>query len=362
MTDEPPRKEHDEPKSIHTDHPTSPPHPLDRVINRSRGLGPGGYIWILNVAKVDGDSVTLAPGCLLRRATQGEVNDLRTLLDHFRARTVPRNPWEVEAIIHPGDTPEEYTIALSPLPPDTLRYHVLHYDQPSNITAHRLCTASVLGKGLYFDLGYSVTRAGELAGGGYVPPGVGSSRTLDRLLSGMLTMSEDYYFSSVSSADAEDLAQTFARLDAARMDGDAQVVEDAAAAFLSVMEITHAEMRLLGLFTILESILTHKPNKDDPHQSIIRQIQNKMTLVSNRMIRPVDVAARLGSTPKTATLWKSLYELRSAIAHGSHPQFTGALTLLKDQKTAEALVVESVRSLLRQLLWEPMLMRDLRDC
>ena len=57
-----------------------------------------------------------------------------------------------------------------------------------------------------------------------------------------------------------------------------------------------------------------------------------------------------------------MYGYRSLIAHGGEPDFTGKLSLLKDEETALKLIKETAKAVIRQALSEPQLLLDLRDC
>lgn len=118
----------------------------------------------------------------------------------------------------------------------------------------------------------------------------------------------------------------------------------------------HNELNTLGLFSVLESLLTHSPRGE--LDSIGQQIRKKVALVEKRLSMPLDYS-EFGEAPHD-TLWSKLYELRSRIAHGSPVEFAKGLVLLRDSYAVEQFLRASLRSLLRGALEEPQLFVDLK--
>lgn len=121
----------------------------------------------------------------------------------------------------------------------------------------------------------------------------------------------------------------------------------------------NSEFKILGLFTIIEFLITHK--SIDKGDSITGQVTNKINLLSKRFSKKLDYSQFFGNTPES-TLWKKLYAYRSNIAHGGQPDFTKELQVLKDDFTAKKFLKLVVKMLLRHSLIEPQLYTDLREC
>jgi hypothetical protein len=114
----------------------------------------------------------------------------------------------------------------------------------------------------------------------------------------------------------------------------------------------------LGLFGILESIVTHNPH--DEFDSLTHQVSTKMTLLSKRFSRELPYKD-FDCEPKT--LWKRLYKYRSCVAHGSHADFSrGELRVLESSDRAYRFLMEALKLLLLDLLVEPDLIADLKEC
>ncbi|MBD2295045.1 hypothetical protein H6G06_16530 [Anabaena sphaerica FACHB-251] len=121
----------------------------------------------------------------------------------------------------------------------------------------------------------------------------------------------------------------------------------------------HSKFKVLGLFTIIEFLITHKPI--DTGDSIIRQVTTKIPLLSKRFSEELDYSKFFGNTPQN-TIWKKLYAYRSNIAHGGQSDFAKELSVLKDDLTVKKFLKLAVKMLLQHSLIEPQLYTDLREC
>jgi hypothetical protein len=120
-------------------------------------------------------------------------------------------------------------------------------------------------------------------------------------------------------------------------------------------------LQILGYFAVLESILTHAPNPEDRYDSITRQIKQKLALLNKRWNPPLDYSA----FPKLShdKVWSKMYAYRSAIAHGSTPNFAaGDLSALGKAENANLLISAAVRKTICHALEEPQLIADLQNC
>jgi hypothetical protein len=124
----------------------------------------------------------------------------------------------------------------------------------------------------------------------------------------------------------------------------------------------HSEFHVLGLFAIIELLITHNPRLDDRGDSITHQMRSKFPLLSHRFKRALRYEEYF-SEGSESKIWGALYRYRSMLAHGGVPDFLSSeLGLLKDAGTALKFLREATRSLVRHSLSEPQLYRDLREC
>jgi hypothetical protein len=118
-------------------------------------------------------------------------------------------------------------------------------------------------------------------------------------------------------------------------------------------------LRHLGFFVVMEALLTHPPAPGDPADTLGRQLQTKLPLLSNRMDIPLPFGD-LDSSASTNTLLSALYTYRSAIAHGAEPSFDGKQQVLRSREKVGAFLDVTTRRLLRQAALEPQLVTDLK--
>lgn len=122
-----------------------------------------------------------------------------------------------------------------------------------------------------------------------------------------------------------------------------------------------ANLRILGMFAVIESVLSHNPKSSETGDSIAHQMRTKIPLLFRRMDKSPDYADYFDEA-KESTIWKKLYDYRSSIAHGGNIDFASKLQVLKNYDTVEKFLNGTTKAILRQALAEPQLVTDLRDC
>lgn len=131
--------------------------------------------------------------------------------------------------------------------------------------------------------------------------------------------------------------------------------------------------KFLGYFSIIEGLLTYKPNNTDNLDSIQKQLIRNINLINNR----VESSGRIGidyqffNNSGLKKIFSKLYSLRSDIAHGSefNSAFQDVLKLTGkkhcDEYLARHLVYSWLRDLTKMVLMhafvEPLLYLDLTN-
>ncbi|RZM82044.1 HEPN domain-containing protein [Leptolyngbya iicbica] len=127
----------------------------------------------------------------------------------------------------------------------------------------------------------------------------------------------------------------------------------------------HEPIKVLGYFTVLESLLSHAPADNDRADSIRRQLERNLILLDNRL-KPIGQSLGFedfgGIGPRK--LMGKLYSYRSEIAHGSLSD-SSIETLQKLRNDIDDLWFHNwLRRLVRKVLYatirEPELVRDLK--
>jgi len=122
-----------------------------------------------------------------------------------------------------------------------------------------------------------------------------------------------------------------------------------------------SRLAILGLFSALESLLTHAPDPKDPSDSLARQIKHKVALIQKRFVRDLDYEKWFDDI-KEANLWKKLYLYRSLVAHGEEAHISDKLEKLKSTESIVSFLREVLKLLLAEALDEPELITDLKEC
>jgi hypothetical protein len=92
-----------------------------------------------------------------------------------------------------------------------------------------------------------------------------------------------------------------------------------------------------------------------------RKMQAKLPLLMRRFKRQIAHGTFFGNV-ESKKVWSALYSYRSAIAHGGVPDFASSHRVLKSAETASEFVRAVVKGLLRQVLCEPQLFLDVKNC
>lgn len=175
------------------------------------------------------------------------------------------------------------------------------------------------------------------------------------------------FFDQISMGALQKMVDTMSILRAYRHE-----VFDIRMAMESVVQLqgipVHIPLRFLGFYGVLESLLTHAPDRNDPNDSIGKQIRNKFKLLNNRFEHRIECAyfakpEHFKGESSVNRLWTAMYSYRSALAHGGSPNFKdNNLQILKGPGEALQLITHTTKAVMRHALKEPQLLADLRDC
>lgn len=122
-----------------------------------------------------------------------------------------------------------------------------------------------------------------------------------------------------------------------------------------------SELLTLSLFSIIESIIVHKPRLTETLDSITHQIKNKLNLLSKRFdysVRHEEYFGKIGY-PK---LWGRLYGLRSDIAHGQRYELEDQYAVLQSLENINKFLDKVAKELIKLSIDESDLIADLKEC
>ena len=327
------------------------PSPKTVVIHAPGTTTPRPFAFILNVSRVvDCDEIEIVPGRTLRRANGEEIKFTKKVIASLFGDYFGGTLWETRR-------PKSGNGRLVRLPAKQWRYFVVEFGGGNQEVELLERALSVAPSGLEVGFILSVTTISgtELPVCVYDPP---------RLFQSLSAMSDAADSASGSArpltkSDGEQVRKIYSKL-ATHDNG----VLDLDKVFRLVFELKDlprfSPLQILGYFAVLESILTHAPNPEDRYDSITRQIKQKLALLNRRWKPQLDYSA-FPDLPHDK-IWSKMYAYRSAIAHGSTPNFARELSALGKAENANFLVSEAVRKTICQALDEPQLLVDLRAC
>jgi Apea-like HEPN len=334
---------------------------FDLVSANHPGLpGDAGFALLANVAALDGiESQELLPGIVVRRAEPNEIETLRTMLELYRPGpplSHARNPYETEVEITETGPPHGRSYVTKDLPKELWQYHVIAYTgSRAEETARDLVTATLLTDS-HLVLGPAVGTEHWESGFGRSLAGCGPAfaRLWDELCV------SDEALLHPRAEELQEAAEVYERLDRF---SDERTDLHAVLRGLEQLDFlpAHSPLLFLGYISVLESLITHRPDPKDAYDSLSRQVRQKMLLIGrrSRLLIPYEL---FDENVPANTLWTKLYDYRSRVAHGAVSDFQGQLQALRNPETALEFVRRATVAVARQVLEEPELLADLREC
>jgi hypothetical protein len=274
------------------------------------------------------------------KATDSQIQKIKSFFER-NARPLYASPYELDISVAPGK-PMQKCLELSK---DDLRYYVINFDDNS-AELSLIQQACLLTENEIY-LGFVILE--EPLSGLFNP------HKLDRFLNEFDP--EERIAKQISKVDLELISDFYTRLK--NLSTDYQHVLRASLRFEELSIIPkHSDLHIIGIFSIIETLLTHAPKSSD---SLTHQIQAKFPLVRKRFQRSFDYQQYF-SQMEESKLWSKLYSYRSKIVHGEDAKVEGELQPLRDKKTIVKFLREAAKLLLIASLYEPILMLDLKKC
>ena len=320
------------------------------------------FFFVLNPLTISGTvPFELIPGCFLQKPNRDQLRLIQERLDGFR---IPGGwPKSVHLgynshwVPLPNAKPGSGAGQLEMIASETdWKYWVVRYvgklphkrDENSIIGKLR-CAADLIANDL--DIGFGFL---------YAPPPYGPMFFLTD--NATFTYVTEHQLQNdpieISPADLGQIATNFSLVQAAEKQNPK--IYKLAQQFASLKSMPrNSDMQVLGCFSILEALFTHKPKMNEA-DSLTHQIRTKMPMLSARFFeRKVDYNGRFGNTPPE-TIWKAFYDYRSKLAHGDQPEIKADFQQLKDFPTAVGFLKEAVKLSLLLGLKDPDLLEYLK--
>jgi len=319
-----------------------------------------GYAFILTPIEAQVElPYEIIPKHYLQKANKGQICNIKKMLNVFNAFPISgvpveffQPPYEHNTIAKPTDKLGSLRYEYKSLPHEKWRYWIIRF-QGSNLELQELGYAlSLMDQDI--ELGFTSISHPALSGDSF----------------GWHAQHLHTYFNDhdrkiiepkkITSPDLQLAGECYLKIK--ELPKKYPHIKRAFRRFDTLRSVPLAsELTVIGLFSVIESLLTHAPNNNDPTDSLVRQIKHKMPLVRKRFRRPIDHSTFFNGINED-TLWGKLYAFRSKIVHGESADISGKLLVLKNQRTVIKFLREIVKLLLIQSLCEPILLTDLKEC
>lgn len=307
----------------------------------------GGFYVIATMLKMEFDlPVEITPTIRLEVARPDQ-------LVFFRERVENRHFYETDIVIK-NDMPNGKSFEFHEIPANEWRYYIFSY-AGGGLEIHEFLSVANLVAPYPISFISCHTRQpfghGELVGWGIDT--VGQQTLFQRVI-------PDYAIQTLTMADVDEmkeLFQHFKRLDNRIDEGVFRAIR----LNRTVQRLgSPFDFSILGMFMIIEMLLTHNPNDKEVGDSLTHQIKTKMAFVSSRFKNPLDYS-RFGPAADQGQIWGALYTYRSCIAHGNHIDFSKApLSKLKSATDAFDFLETATKELLAYAIREPSIVNGLK--
>lgn len=316
------------------------------------------FVFILNPILFDGSlPIEIIPKHFLQRADAVQIEIIKeTLFKIHPYSGFGVVPYERNAVMtQEGPTHKQWS--WEPIPPEDWRYFIITFEG-YNSEIHDLSIAASLLKN---ELEFGFTIMGGFGGWPTDNRGYGNHMgNAESLLS--FFIDNIWSHAELSRLGPTDIARIAENHKLIRMTTQHDSITRALHLFATLKTLPRqSEMLVLGLFSIIECLITHSPDPKDPTDSITRQVKTKIPLLRKRFDRALQYEAFFDEA-KEETIWRDLYRHRSLIAHGERADIKSQTPILRDNDTVRAFLRETVKLLLSLALREPVLITDLKQC
>jgi hypothetical protein len=313
----------------------------------------GGYLMFSNVLDFRvALPIEIAPTLRIERATESQVAKLQSMLTHMcpgfsNARGYYENSWETTKT-----SETSWDAFPTPLAPEDWRYFLLTFSGNGMDAHHFLRAANLVPP--YLNSFANVHTDGEFGTGNAFAWGG------DELHSVLTYQSSDpRTLQVVDSSHLNEARASYLALKTLDQRKHAGIARAVTLLYGLRWVSASSDLRVLGLFAVIEMLLTHNPNEKELGDSLSHQISTKIPLLSARFSNPVSYDTFAKNTDPQK-IWKKLYSYRSKIAHGDTVDFASGLQVLKDRHTTNTFLEEFTRRLVRHALREPELVDGLK--
>jgi hypothetical protein len=250
------------------------------------------------------------------------------------------------------EQPGQLSLHTDELPPEKWKYWIVSHDG-NNHEIHKLRLVSLLLKH-EIEFGFEIGSFNGKPVGPSFSPAITSY--LDNEAFGFHPTAE------ISAENLKSIREYYSLLK--EIEPEHEHIRHAVKLFWDLKALPrHSDFIIIGLFSIIESLISHSPQLDFYHDSNKHQMKTKIPLLRKRFIRELDYGEFFNKETKEERIISMLYDYRSAIVHTGNSTMPDKLShVLKEKKVAKRFLFELTKLLLITGLKEPDLVTDLKYC
>lgn len=320
----------------------------DNEINKS-------FVFVLNNIDVHGElPVEVAPGHYFKKANNQQIGHFKKWIILYLQPVWISLPYEIEIKKVPSDKPGSFTYQQSDLPENMHRYWVIEFEG-TNSEIHDIDSAASLLRH-DFELGFIFISKNKSRpwGGGTIQHGPSLFNFFNT--SGFNRQPAV----SITNMELHEIRENYELIK--KISPEYPHISRALRKLWTLRSLPRpSELVIIGLFSIIESLVTHPPKLTESADSITHQIKTKIPLLRKRFQRELNYDQYFNPASEE-TFWSRLYRYRSCIVHGEEPNFQNDLQILKGRDNILEFLKETVKLLLLLSLKEPVLVTDLKKC
>ncbi|HJP17525.1 MAG TPA: hypothetical protein QF468_02595 [Nitrospinota bacterium] len=274
-----------------------------------------GLSFILTHIDVEGDlPLEIIPGYFFRKAKDNEIKSIKEYLNEYPTYPLKNFGIPYEAIIKEVRNEGSTSYQREALPPDKWKYWVLAFEGSNSLIRDLQYAAILLPHDLdfAFEIFFKEShQQGEPFAYSFIPLHLRDKySSFDEVNSNAAKVKVDEL---IKIKEYYNLRQN--------LSSNFIFVDHAIKNFFSLRNIPEkSELLTIGYFSIIEALITHKPRLTETLDSISHQLRNKIILLMKRFSRTIQYN-KFFLNAKEDKIWRTLYNYRSCLAHGSIPNF-----------------------------------------
>lgn len=316
-------------------------------------MNPHGYVFVLTpIELLCPAGYELAPGHRIVQANQEQVDYIKRALEQFNTNPFFfTSSYENSVSKVPGEKPGDFKYVHNALPRESWRYWIIEFEGINTELQELEWTCALPPNDI--ELGFQVTFNDLFHAPAFGwNPGVLSAFFND----GMESMPSK----QITQDDLDQIRRGFDSIKG--LPREYIHIRRALGRFNGLRSLERrSEATVIGLISVIESLVSHAPKLTDSADSLSHQLRTKIPLLRKRFENALEHTSYFPGIQEEAA-WKKLYDYRSKIVHGEDSQLTGDLKVLKDIRTVIAFLRETSKRLLQLSLHEPQFMTDLKKC